>query len=145
MVNAKGGSKIEEWAEDSRFYQDLLKRARAAQKTGTLKGVLWHQGESNSGKPEAHLALLKDLVTRLRDDLGVPDLPFVAGQIKEGEAINEEIAKLPEVLPLTAVASSKGLKTMDRWHFDAPSMTTLGERYAAEMRHLQKMEKRQKK
>lgn len=138
VVNAKGGSKIEQWARDTRFYRDLLKRARAAQKTGTLKGVLWHQGESNSGKPEPYLDQLKDLVTRLRADLEAPALPFVAGQIKEGETINAEIAKLPKALPLTGVASSKGLKTMDRWHFDAASMTTLGERYAAEIIKVQR-------
>jgi hypothetical protein len=133
VVNARGGSKIEEWTRGTRFYQDLLKRAKAAQESGTLKGVLWHQGESNSGQPGPYLAKLKDLVENLRNDLEEPNLPFVAGQIKEGEAINQEIARLPAALPNTGVASSKGLKTMDRWHFDAPSMITLGERYAVEM------------
>jgi len=140
VVNAKGGSKIEEWAPDTRFYRELIRRARTAQESGTLKGVLWHQGESNSGKPASYLARLEDLVKNLRQDLGTPDLPFVAGQIKEGEAINEEIAKLPRTVAHTGVASSKGLKTMDRWHFDAPSMSTLGERYAAEMMRLQKIQ-----
>lgn len=138
VVNAKGGSSIEEWAPDKKFYQDLIKRSKAAQMTGTLKGILWHQGESNSTRAELYADQLKALVENLRKDLGTPDLPFVAGEIKEGEKINAEIAKLPDAVPQTAVASSKGLKTMDRWHFDAPSMITLGERYATEMLRLQK-------
>jgi hypothetical protein len=138
VVNAKGGSSIEQWGTDKKFYQDIIQRAKAAQKTGTLKGILWHQGESNSNQPEAYLTLLKALVENLRNDLGTPKLPFVAGEIKEGEKINAEIAKLTGAVPHTGVASSKGLKTMDRWHFDAPSMITLGERYASEMLDLQK-------
>ena len=49
-----------------------------------------------------------------------------------------EITKIAQNLPKTGVASSTGLKTMDRWHFDSASMITLGERYAAEMLKLQK-------
>jgi len=138
VVNARGGSKIEQWAPETPFYKAIVKRAQIAQKTGTLKGVLWHQGESNSGDPGSYLPKLKALVEELRKDLKDPDLLFVAGQIKEGEKINQEIAKLPGSVPRTGVAIAKGLKTMDRWHFDAESMIKLGERYAEEMLNLQK-------
>ncbi|MGD1979254.1 MAG: sialate O-acetylesterase [Akkermansiaceae bacterium] len=138
VVNAKGGSSIEQWATDKKFYKDIITRATAAQKTGTLKGILWHQGESNSSRADIYPGQLKALVENLRKDLGVANLPFVAGEIKEGEKINAGIAKLPTMVPHTGVASSKGLKTMDRWHFDAPSMISLGERYATEMLKLQK-------
>lgn len=138
VVNAKGGSKIEQWTPETKFYKDILERAKVAQKTGILKGVLWHQGESNSSDSDSYLPKLKALIENLRKDLKTPKLPFVAGQIKEGEKINEEIAKLPKILPLTGVVLAKGLKTMDRWHFDAASMLKLGERYAVEMLKLQK-------
>ncbi|MGC6459153.1 MAG: sialate O-acetylesterase [Akkermansiaceae bacterium] len=137
VVNAKGGSSIEQWATDKKFYKDIITRAKVAQKTGTLEGILWHQGESNSSRAEIYPSQLKALVENLRKDLETPKLPFVAGEIKEGEKINAEIAKLPDHVPYTAVASSKGLKTMDRWHFDAPSMIALGERYAEEILKLQ--------
>lgn len=52
VVNARGGTKIEEWAKGTQYYSEALRRAKAAQKTGTLKGILWHQGESNSEKPD---------------------------------------------------------------------------------------------
>lgn len=133
VVNAKGGSKIEAWKKGTRFYKDLLKRAHEAQKTGTIKGILWHQGESNNGAPGGYAEKLAQLVADLRADLGDEDLPFVAGEVKAGSAVNKEVAKLPATVKRTAVASSEGLVTMDRWHFDAKSMKALGERYAQAM------------
>lgn len=133
VVNAKGGSKIEEWKKGARFYNEILRRAKVAQAGGEIKGILWHQGESNAGKPEIYLDQLKELVGDLRNDLGMAELPFVAGQINGKEPINDQLAKLPEVVPHTACVSSEGLTAMDRWHFDNKSMKLLGERYAEKM------------
>jgi len=138
IVNAKGGSKIEEWAKDTRFYKEAVRRAKKAQENGTLKGILWHQGESNEKNPEAYLTQLVALVTNLREDLDSPVLPFVAGQVNKVPGINDAIAKLPSELPHTSFVSSEGLTTMDRWHFDAKSMKLMGERYAEEILKLQK-------
>ncbi|QDT14889.1 sialate O-acetylesterase [Alienimonas californiensis] len=137
VVNAKGGSRIEEWARGTRFYTEAVRRARAARQTGTLKGVLWHQGEGNSGAPAGYAEKLTTLVENLRADLDAPDLPFVAGQIVGEEAINAEIARLPELVPHAAFASSEELTAFDRWHFDAPSMKRLGTRYAEAMLRVQ--------
>ena len=133
VVNAKGGSRIEEWGPETRFYKEALRRCRAASRTGVLKGILWHQGEGNAGQPEQYLPQLIQLVKNFRRDLKSPSLPFVAGQIRGKEKINDVIAKLPQNLPATAVASSQGLTTFDQWHFDSRSMQLLGERYAEEM------------
>ena len=139
VVNAKGGSKIEEWGADKKFYKEIIRRAKEAEKTGTLKGILWHQGESNVGREDKYLDQLKDLVKNLRKDLDAPDLPFVAGEISVIEKkMNGEIGKLPKAIAATGVASSKGLKTYDRWHFDAESAKKLGERYAEVMTELLK-------
>ncbi len=132
VVNAKGGTSIRKWARGSRFYKEALKRTQTARKTGTLKGILWHQGESDS-KDARYLDKLKALIADLRKDLDEPDLPFVAGQINNVRLINDQIARLPEVVPFTGSASSAGLKTMDRAHFDAKSMKLLGRRYAEAM------------
>ena len=139
VVNAKGGSSIKSWAKGSKFYNEALRRTKAAQKTGTLKGILWHQGEANSNNPVGYLDKLKALVENLRNDLDSPNLPFVAGQINNFKEINDQIAKLPKTVPFTAFASSEGLQAMamDRWHFDAKSMKLLGQRYAEEMLKVQ--------
>jgi hypothetical protein len=137
VVNARGGSKIEQWlGDDSKYYRDVLKRTVAAQKTGTLKGVLWHQGESNRGKPEGYLEKLQALVTALREDFDDPALPFVAGQIHTDarfKPINDQIAKLPAAVEGTGVVLSEGLTTYDGTHFDTSSQIELGQRYAKRM------------
>ena len=137
VVNARGGSKIEEWGKGTKFYSEAVRRTKEAQKAGNLKGILWHQGESNEKNPGEYLGQLKALVENLRKDLDAPDLPFVAGQVNNLKPINDQIAKLPEAVPHTGFVSSEGLKAMDRWHFDHDSMKLLGERYADEMLKLQ--------
>jgi len=138
VVNARGGSKIEQWAKGTRFYNEAVKRAKAAAKNGTLRGILWHQGESNAGNPEGYIDKLKALVEELRSDLNAPNLPFVAGQVNNVKAINDQIAELPKKVPFTGFVSAEGLKAMDRWHFNAESMKLLGKRYAEEIIKLQK-------
>jgi hypothetical protein len=133
VVNAKGGTSINQWVKGSRFYKDALARTKIAQKAGVLKGILWHQGESDSKNPAKYLDKLKALVTDLRKDLDAPNIPFIAGEVRDVKPINEQIRQLPKAVEHTAFVSAEGLKTMDRWHFDAASMKLLGQRYAEEM------------
>lgn len=137
VVNARGGSEIEEWAEGSIFYTEALRRVSEAQQTGVLKGILWHQGEANVGNPDKYIDKLTELVTRFRQDLGMPVLPFVAGQIDGVPSINEQIAMLPDQLPHTGFISSEGLTIFEEWHFDAASVRLMGKAYAEEMRKIQ--------
>ncbi len=137
VVNAKGGTKIGQWKKGTKFYQEAVRRAKVARESGTLKGILWHQGESDEGSPDGYLDQLAQLVKDLRKDLGEKDLPFVAGQVNKVPAINEQIAKLPETVGHTAFVSSEGLNATDRWHFDRDSVLLLGERYAEAMLTLQ--------
>ncbi len=137
VVNAKGGSSIRQWKKGDKFYDEAVRRTQQAMKKGELAGVLWHQGESDQNDAE-YLAKLKELIANLRKDLGSPELPFVAGQVNKVELINKQVARLPAEVPLTAFASSEGLTCMDRWHFDAKSMKTLGERYADAILNLRK-------
>lgn len=137
IVNARGGSRIKEWEKGAKFYQDAVKRALIAKKSGQLKGIIWHQGESDQGDKE-YLGKLEQLIKDLRNDLGDPSLPFVAGQINNVPLINDQIAELPKKVKNTAFASSEGLKASDRWHFDTASANLLGKRYAEAMLGLQK-------
>ncbi|MBD0255075.1 MAG: sialate O-acetylesterase, partial [Cytophagales bacterium] len=76
---AVGGSPVAAWQPGAYYeptrsypYDDALRRAREAAKRGTLKGILWHQGESDS-RPESigtYLTNLEALIGRLRQDLG---------------------------------------------------------------------------
>lgn len=143
VVNAKGGTSIKQWAKGTPFYDDAIKRTQQALKTGELKGILWHQGESDSGDGQ-YLEKLKTLIENLREDLGKPELPFVAGQLfydpnkkANTKLVNDQLANLPGELPFTACVSSEGLTTYDNTHFDTKGMLLLGERYATEMLKIQ--------
>jgi hypothetical protein len=61
----------------------------------------------------------------------------VAGQIHAEPGLNDQLARLPDLVPFTGVAGSDGLRVMDRWHFDAESMRQLGRRYAEALRRIQ--------
>jgi len=146
VVNAKGGTKVEQWAKGSKFHTEALKRTKVAQKSGTLMGILWHQGEGNSKDPK-YLDKLKALIADIRQDLDEPNLPFIAGQINTAKCaqINALIAKLPAEVPFTGFASSDGLTTQDAAHFDPPSMKLLGQRYAEAMWKIQAKQKAEPK
>ena len=136
VVNALGGSNIVDWANECDYYKEALRRTEIAAKIGDLRGVLWHQGEANA-EDACYLDKLISLVENLRNDLGIPNLPFIAGQINDCKLINDQVKKLPEVEPFTGFAGSEGLTAMDRWHFDTVSMKLLGKRYAEEMLKVQ--------
>ncbi|MGI9245082.1 MAG: sialate O-acetylesterase, partial [Verrucomicrobiales bacterium] len=112
VVNAKGGSSIKEWAKGTEFYNEAVRRARAAEKSGELKGILWHQGESDREDPD-YLPKLKAMIANLREDLGHPLLPFVCGQLNGVPLINDQLMALVASVPMTGCASSENLTTMD--------------------------------
>ncbi len=137
VVNAKGGTSIAEWKPGSLFYSEAIKRVKLAMKFGTLKGIVWHQGEANVSKASAYPKQITELLESLRHDLNLPNLPFVAGQLSEDKParhdFNVMIMTLPSLVPNTAVVSTEGTKTMEGTHFDSASQRLLGERYADEM------------
>jgi len=132
VVNAKGGSKIDSWQKGERFYEEALARVRIAQQSGTLKGILWHQGESNY-EDQDYLPKLIQLIADLRADLNDKNLPFVVGQINGIKLINDQLSMLPESVPFTDCVSFDGLVAQDKWHFDSESQLELGIRYADAM------------
>ncbi|HSC55503.1 MAG TPA: sialate O-acetylesterase [Phnomibacter sp.] len=145
---AWGGSPIRVWEPGARYfdahpYDDALARVKIAMQTGVLKGILWHQGESDndSAKAVVYLQKLITLVNRLRSDLQMPNLPFVAGEIgyfNKVNFINKEINLLQQNLYNTAVVSAFGLEHKgDSLHFNTAAARELGKRYAKAMQQLQ--------
>lgn len=148
---AVGGTNIDSWepgkdAYNGQYYpyDDAIERLRLAMQDGVVKGIVWHQGEANSseGKSQAYIEKLQALVKRFRDEIGNPKTPFVAGELgyyKDNyKFINRELKKLPNAVPLSAVATSEGLTHKgDVTHFDSESARVLGERMAIEMHELQ--------
>lgn len=154
---AVGGSPIDTWKKGV-FYEptmsypwdDAVRRAHAALKAGVLKGILWHQGESDSTEElaPAYQGKLHDLILRLRRELNAPDVPFVAGQMGRftgapwnewRETVNRAHRDLPKHVKHTAFVSSEGLTDKgDKVHFDSASYREFGKRYAAAYRTVRK-------
>src|SRR6266699_3162325 len=76
---AVGGSPLSSWqpkaideATNTTPYDTALRRAKLALIDGTLKGILWHQGESDSTEKLApkYGDRLEQTLGRMRDDLG---------------------------------------------------------------------------
>ena len=147
---AVGGSPIDTWKPgvlyketNSYPWDDTMRRAKLALEAGTFKGILWHQGESDTNTPElarAYAPKLRDVVERLRAELKAPNVPFVLGQLGrfEGRPWNESQIlvdqahrDLPKLVGHAAFVSAEGLKDKgDKIHFDADSYRELGRRYA---------------
>lgn len=109
--------------------------------TFKLRGLLWHQGESDSKtSAEAHHGRLVSLVARIREDLAAPKLPIVVGEVfdnGERDGVRAALRSLSESDPLCGLVESEGLITSDPGtHFDGKSQLLLGQRYAEVMLNL---------
>jgi len=153
---AAGGSAMEAWQPGgyhdqtkSHPYDEAIRRAKIAMQSGRLKGILWHQGESDS-KPElvaGYTAKLTTLIGHFRKELSARKVPVVVGtlgdffvnRIPEAKAINDQLRSLPQKVRHTACVEAAGLTDLgDKTHFDTPSAYELGRRYAEAMKMLQK-------
>lgn len=145
---AVGGSPVAMWAPGKYYeptksypYDDAMRRTKLAIQSGVLKGILWHQGESDSDSLHAMVynGKLIGLVQRFRKDLKTKSLPFVAGTIEDFYAashpfikhINAAIKGLPQRLKRIAVVHTEGLTHKgDVTHFNTASAREVGKRYA---------------
>ena len=122
-------------------YQHLVSMAKVAQQKGVIKGILLHQGESNTNDTEWPKKVGKiygDLITDLNLDAG--KVPLLAGETVNADqrgataSMNAIIAELPKVVPHSYVISSKGCECRpDRLHFTPAGYRELGKRYAEQM------------
>jgi hypothetical protein len=122
-------------------YARLVELAKIAQKDGVIKGILLHQGESNTGDtlwPQKVNAVYSNLIRDL--NLQSASVPLLAGEVVHAEqggvcaSMNNIIAKLPQIIPNAHVVSSKGCSdAADNLHFDAAGYRELGKRYAEKM------------
>lgn len=122
-------------------YDWVVERARLAQRTGVIKGILFHQGESNAGSP-SWPGKVAEMVADLRSDLGLGEVPFLAGELLYSGPCaghNAQVARLPGLVPGAVVVSAAGLEGQDRFHFDLAGQRELGRRYARALIPLLKM------
>jgi hypothetical protein len=119
-------------------YEWIISRAQLAQQVGVIRGILFHQGESDDGQSE-WVGKVAELVEDLRTDLDLGEVPFLAGELYQDGCCpghNVLVQELPGVIPNAHVVSSSGLTGLDIYHFDLPSQRELGRRYAETMQGL---------
>lgn len=126
---------------DGNPYARLVEMAKRAQKDGVIKGILLHQGESNTNDSlwtkkvkVVYDNLMKDL------DLKPRKVPLLAGETVNADqggvcaSMNKIIATLPQTIRNAHVISSAGCPdAADNLHFNAAGYRELGKRYAATM------------
>ena len=125
-------------------YQHLVDMAKLAQKRGVIKGILLHQGESNTNDkewPNKVAGIYRNLISDL--SLRADNVPLLAGETVNADqqgataSVNAIIAELPKVLPNSYVISSKGCECRsDHLHFTPAGYRELGKRYAEKMLEL---------
>ena len=132
-------------AYDNNPYKRLVTLAKKAQKDGVIKGILMHQGETNTGDPK-WAGMVKQVYDNLCSDLQLKpeEVNLYAGNIVQanGQGVcigcKKQIDELPKTLHTAQVISSEDCTNgPDRLHFDAAGYRELGCRYAeAVARHL---------
>lgn len=147
IVNARGGTSMKEWLKGDPldYYGSALARAKDAMKWGTIKAILWHQGESDvsAANRGAYLDRLKKMTNDFRIDLGISDLYIVVGELgswrdtgqsKTYKLFNDNLRTIATHISNSGWVSSEGLSPLNGDkadpHFDRESCLVLGERYA---------------
>ncbi|MBO9620302.1 MAG: sialate O-acetylesterase [Niabella sp.] len=147
---AFGGAGIDQLKKGTPVYDDFLKKLAVAQKSGVIKGLLWHQGESDTvdeEKADSYAQKLFQLIQDVRKDVGNPELPVVVGNLAEFYGTSKEhnqpdrvarinkvrqaLRSVPLKIPNTAFVETTGCTSIDQHyvHFDRSSYIVLGKRY----------------
>lgn len=148
---AKGGSKLSLWMPGTPLFEQAVLLTKFAMQETDLKGILWHQGESDcrlqedfDAYPERFLTLL----TEFRARIGRPDLPIVIGEISNHisdrwgrlagyQKLNETLHELAKQLPNCAIVDCGEFPLKpDGIHFNAESLRKMGTMYFDEYQKL---------
>ena len=138
VPGALSGKAIAVFSKGAEKYDWIIKRAKNAQQMGgVIEGLLFHQGESDCGN-SAWPMKVKQLVSDLKADLKLGDVPFLVGELPYDSACknhNPLVNMLPGMIPNTTVISAQGLALdagdTSNFHFGHDAQVELGKRYEA--------------
>ncbi len=147
IPTACGGSSLVHWRPGvyweqtkSNPYDDAIARTRKALEVGTLKAILWHQGESDCNqRAENYAEWLKALIEDFREKFDAKDVPIIIGQLSQFpgktwgakktlvDTAQRQVAT--ECQPAAFVTSEGLTSNPDFVHFDRDSQIEFGKRY----------------
>ena len=141
---AVGGTPLSRWVPGADLYENAVAVCREALAEGKLKGILWHQGESDSGSGEdagSYGVRFRAMIESLRRQFNSPGVPVVAGELGEFikdrdefgyfDTVNRQLREMEGEVPVYGCVSSEGLgDNGDMAHFNAAALREFGVRYA---------------
>lgn len=142
---ADGGTTLEQWRPGGLLFDNAVNNARLAQRTSTIAGVLWHQGEGDCAEHlyPTYAKRFGIMMAAFRKELDLYDVPFLVGALgdflKDREVsphlalyphINAALRQIADENPMTGFVPAEGLTHKgDNLHFDSRSLYSFGERY----------------
>jgi hypothetical protein len=124
---------VKDYGDDP--YQRLVEMAKKAKEDGVIKGIIFHQGETDEGDSDWPNKV-KKVYDRLVKDIGLDEnIPFFAGEVPyqgSSKGTNNNIRKLPSKSKNFYLVSAEGLNDLDmmRIHFSSQGYRDFGKRYA---------------
>lgn len=145
IPTAVGGSSVSQWLGDSvhrdvKLLTNFREKVAIGKKQGTIKGILWHQGESDAH--EQDIPLYKERLTTLfrifRSTVENETLPIIMGELgaftenrEETNRINQIMHDIAATDKQTGIIATGDLKDKgDHLHFNADGQRKMGQRYA---------------
>ena len=122
-------------------YGRIIEMAKIAKEVGVIKGILVHQGETNSGQSDWPRRL-KGVYDNMLSDLGLKasEVPLLVGEVRYTgpcSGHNNVIRTVPNTIPTAHVISADGCGAAgDQYHFSVDGYKLLGKRYAEKMLEL---------
>jgi hypothetical protein len=151
IPTAVGGSSISQWLNDSihrdvKLFSNFKQKAELGMRYGTVKGILWHQGESDAQTKEAPMYQIKlsELFYQFRKIIGNQETTVLIGQLGSYSTnplwskINDHIKYYVSTDPNTGMINTQDLEEKgDEVHFNSEAQRLMGERFANELIKLQ--------
>ncbi|MBR5840108.1 MAG: sialate O-acetylesterase [Victivallales bacterium] len=146
---ADGGTSMDDWAPGGLLYDHAVFQTKLAQRTSTVHGILWHQGEQDCCSAEnlrSYRTKFEIFLAQFIEDTELPDdIPIIVGELGyfaspmvdfDGERINATaymnalFRTIADETPNIALASAEGLDPKpDGIHFNSASLREFGRRY----------------
>ena len=145
IPTAIGGSSISQWLGDSlyrnvKLFSNFEEKVEIGKQYGKIKGILWHQGESDANPADMpkYQDKLIGLFKKFRNMVGNNSLPIIMGELSSFPKNYENHLKMNRIFreyssrdKYTAIIPTGDLKHKgDTLHFNSEGERKMGERYA---------------
>lgn len=145
IPGAEGGTSLDDWAVGGALFDHAIAQAKLAQRSSTIQGILWHQGESDCfpERAQAYQEKLTVIMQALRSELALSNTPLIIGGLGDflphgmyGQyfsnyaLVNHALETYAHNQPDCYYVTAQGLTANpDGLHFNAASLRVLGIRY----------------